>query len=321
MWSRIARRIGAPSALLLVAGAIAAPECCTSPRQARAQAGTEAQAAPQLATPDARNEDRAAIRGALDSFVKAFESRDPKALAAHWASGGEYHSLEGARVQGRESLEKGFTAVFARTPELKARVHHESLRFLSTDSAIEEGSVAIQRGPLEPTTNARYSALMVREGGRWLVAQLTESPGDKGSIEDLGWLVGEWKSKDKQGADIQTIYSWHPNKKFLQGRFTIKEKDRTFSGSQVIGVDPATGAIHAWTFEADGGVGEADWSRDGDHWLLDASGTLTDGRTLTETNILRRVSEDTFTLQSVDRHLGDETLADLAPVKVTRVKP
>src|SRR5262249_48720563 len=133
--------------------------------------------------------------------------------------------------------------------------------------------------------------------------------------------VGEWKSKSQEGAEIQTTYSWHPNKKFLQARFTIKEKSLTLSGSQVIGVDPATGALHSWTFEADGGVGQADWSRDGDHWLVDASGTLTDGRSLTETNILRRVNDDTFTWQSVDRHLGDERLADLAPVKVMRVKP
>src|SRR5262249_22815813 len=155
-----------------------------------------------------------------DSFVKAFESRDAKALAAHWTSGGEYDPLEGARVHGREALVKGFTAFFARNPEPKAGIRHESLRFLSGDSAIEEGSVAVRRGPLEPTTNARFRALLVREGGRWLVAQLSESPGDKEAIEDLDWLVGEWKSKSQEGAEIQTTYSWHPNKKFLQARFT-----------------------------------------------------------------------------------------------------
>jgi uncharacterized protein (TIGR02246 family) len=286
------------------------------PGQARAQSAPTARAAPA----DGRDEDRAAVRAALDSFVKAFESRDTKALAAHWTAGGEYHPIDGAPVQGREALEKGFSAFFARNPEVKAKINHESVRFLSTDSAIDEGSVIMRRGPLEPSATAHYSALLVREGGRWLVAQLSESPGDSESIEDLGWLVGEWKSKDKQGAEIQTIYAWHPNKKFLQAQFTIKEKGLTLSGSQVIGVQPASGAIHSWVFEADGGVGEGEWERDGDHWLVTASGTMTDGRTLTETNILRRVDDDTFTWQSIDRHLGDETLSDLAPVKVTRIK-
>ena len=125
----------------------------------------------------------------------------------------------------------------------------------------------------------------------------------------------------KQSAEIETTYSWHASHKFIEAKFTIKEKDRTFSGTQVIGVDPATGALHSWTFEADGGVAEADWRRDGDHWVLDASGSLTDGTTLTETNVLRRVNDDTITWQSVERLLDDSPIADLPPVKVVRIKP
>jgi uncharacterized protein (TIGR02246 family) len=321
MQSANASRIVVPSALLLIVGAFAAPEWGPWLRTVRAQAATEPRAQAQPSAPGGRDEDRTAVRAALDSFVKTLESRDAKALAAHWTAGGEYHPLDGARVEGRDALEKGFAAFFARNPELRARINHESVRFLSSDSAIDEGTAAVRRGPLEPTTNARYSALLVREGGRWLVAQLSESSGDAESIEDLSWLVGDWKSKDKEGVEIQTTYEWHPNKKFLQARFTINEKGLMLSGSQVIGVQPTSGAVHSWIFEADGGVGEGNWSRDGDHWLVDASGTLTDGRTLRETNILRRINDDTFTWQSVDRHLGDETLPDLAPVKVTRVKP
>jgi uncharacterized protein (TIGR02246 family) len=304
-----------PSALLFLVGAALALSCGAWSGQARAQDQPQG----QPAAADARNEDRAAIHAVLDSFVKTFESRDPKALAAHWTENGEYHSLEGAQVRGRDALEKGFTAFFARTPELKANVRHEALRFLSNDAAIEDGTATVQRGPLEPATNARYSALVVRENGQWRVAQLTESPGKSESIEDLGWLVGQWKSTGKEGADIQTAYSWHPSKKFLQAQFTITEKGRTFSGSQIIGVDPATGRIHSWTFEADGGVGEADWRRDGHEWVVDADGTLTDGRTLSETNLLRRVNDNTFTWKSTGRSLEDEILADLAPVKVTRL--
>ena len=67
-------------------------------------------------------------------------------------------------------------------------------------------------------------------------------------------------------------------------------------------------------------MGEADWIRDGDHWVLDAVGTQPDGRTLKESNILRRVNDDTITFQSTNRQLEDQDIADLAPVKVTRVK-
>jgi len=310
-----------PSALLILVGSIAAPECCTWLRQARAQVGTEPKAQPQPAPSQARNEDRVAIRAASQSFVKTFESRDAKALAEHWTADGEYQNNAGMTVRGRESLEKGFAGFFAKTPEVKAEVHPESLRFLSRDSAIEEGTVTVRRGPTEPATKARYSTFFVREDGRWRLAQLIESAGDEASIEDLEWLVGEWKSTSGQGAEIRTTYSWAPSKKFIHAQFTVKEKELALSGFQVIGVDPARDGIHSWTFEADSGIGEADWSPDGDHWVLGATGTLADGGALTETNILRRVNDDTFTWQSIDRRLDDAELPDLAPVKVTRVKP
>src|SRR5262249_44111462 len=95
---------------------------------------------------------------------------------------------------------------------------------------------------------------------------------------------------------------------------------RTFIGTQVIGVDPRSGVVHSWAFEADGGFGEADWHRDGDHWVLDATGILSDGGVLKQTNILRRVDDDKFTWQSVNRTLDDSEIADLPPTKVTRVK-
>jgi uncharacterized protein (TIGR02246 family) len=323
MSSRNPLWVVAAAALLVMAWAFAGPLRWSGLSPARAQSAAKGagQAGPQPAGADPRPQDRAAVRAAMQSFVKAFQSRDPKALAAHWTAGGELRTVAGAAVQGRGALEKGFTAFFAKTPEVTAEVRPESLQFLSKDAAAEEGAVTVRRGPAEPATHAHYRALFIREDGRWLLAELHESPGDRASIGDLGWLVGEWRSTSGQGAEIRTTYSWAPNQKFLQVRFTMKEKDLTLSGTQVIGVDPATGAIHTWTFEADGGVGEADWGRDGDHWILDAAGTLTDGRTLKETNILRRVNEDTFTWQSIDRTLGDTALPDLPPVKVTRVRP
>ena len=64
----------------------------------------------------------------------------------------------------------------------------------------------------------------------------------------------------------------------------------------------------------------ADWSRDGDHWKLELAGTLGDGRRLTETNVVRRVNNDTMTFQSINRTLDGADFADLPPVKITRIK-
>ncbi|MBL9125672.1 MAG: hypothetical protein JNG90_18680, partial [Planctomycetaceae bacterium] len=206
------------------------------------------------------------------------------------------------------------------TSELTAEVRPESLKFFARDAAVEEGTVTVRRGAVEAPTRARYTLLLVREEGNWKLANLRETPAPEADLSDLAWLIGEWKSSAGEGAEIHTTYSWTPSKKFIRVDFDIKERDRSFAGTQIIGRDPATDTIHSWTFEADGGIGEADWSRDGENWELAADGTLADGSTLTEKNILTRINDDTFTWQSVDRELDESELPALPPVKVTRVK-
>jgi uncharacterized protein (TIGR02246 family) len=321
MYSGIAERTGSLLGLLFIVGPILGQVGCAWPIEARGQTLALRESQSQPSPQSARDDDKKAIQAVMESFRKAFEARDAKALAEHWTAEGEYSGAGGQKAQGRDALTKGFQAFFARTPEVTSKVEHDGIRFLSSNSAIDEGTVTVRRGAVESATSAKFSALFVREDGKWRLAQLTESEPDPDSISDLAWLVGNWSSQGKEGAEIRTVYSWHANKKFIIGDFTIKEKDRSFNGTQVIGVDPKSGAIHSWTFEASGGVGEADWRRDGDHWVLDVSGRLPDGSELTETNVLRRVNDRTFTWQSVNRSLGETSLDDLAPVKVSRVEP
>src|SRR5438067_12343910 len=91
--------------------------------QACGQAGAKGKAPAQTTNvADARNEDRVAIRASLESFAKAFESRDAKALAAHWTAEGEYRRDDGMTIQGRLALEKAFGDFFAKTPDVKAQI-------------------------------------------------------------------------------------------------------------------------------------------------------------------------------------------------------
>ena len=279
---------------------------------ARAQAGPPA---------DARGPDRNAIASVMQSLAKSFEARDAKQLAALWTAEGEYQNDRGVDVHGRAALEKAFATVFAKTPEVTVELRSESLRFVSVDAAIEEGTVTIRRGVAEPATEAAYDAILVREGGHWLIAQLSDSSNDEASLKDLAWLIGDWKTPRGQDAEILTTYAWNPNKTFIRMQFSCTDKSLALTGDQMIGVDPATGEIRGWIFEGDGGIGESAWQRDGDHWTLTAAGVLADGSSLVETNVLRRIDDDNFTWQSIGRAVDDVALPDLPPIKVTRVKP
>jgi uncharacterized protein (TIGR02246 family) len=269
-----------------------------------------------------RGADREAIRAALKEFAQTFEKGDAKALAGLWTEEGEYVADDGATLHGRAALQEGYAQFFKKNPNVKLEVNIESIHFISHDSAVVEGAARTHKGDKagEPTSS-RISALYAHEDGKWLLALLREWPDNGAALRDVDWLIGSWEAKSDE-ADVRTTYEWDEGRTFLRAHFTIKNKDKdvTLSGTQLIGKDPRTGLLHSWLFESDGGFGEAVWNWDGKHWKLDAAGVEADGGETSATNLLTPLGKDSFTLQSIDRKAGDESLPDIAPVKVTRVK-
>jgi hypothetical protein len=151
------------------------------------------------------------------------------------------------------------------------------------------------------------------------MAVVREWPEEGITLQEIAWLIGSWKARTKNG-EVRTTYSWGLGKKFIQVKFTIKDKDRTVTGMQIIGKDPRSDQLRSWVFEDEGGFGDAVWTMDGKRWVLEAAGVQADGSELSATNILTRLDKDTFTWQSVDRTVDGEEVPDLPPIKVTRVK-
>jgi uncharacterized protein (TIGR02246 family) len=281
-----------------------------------------AHAADQKAEPapddkEARKADRAEIQAQADRFREAFESGDAERVASFWTADGELTGEDGT-YRGRAAIEKAYRELFGTKDKRKAEIRSDSLRFPSHDTAIEEGHFKVRVGNGEPTTS-RYSILYAREGGKWLMAVVREWPAEPVSVRDLEWLIGTWVAK-RGDAEVQTTYEWMWDKAYIRVEFAIRQKDRTLRGIQMIGVDPASHQLRAWTFESEGGFGEASWSRDGKKWVLESAGRLTDGSTMAATIILTPLGEDSFTWQAVKRSIDGDEVDDLPPVKVTRVK-
>ena len=240
-------------------------------------------------------------------------------MAAFWTDGGEYHGGDGSIFRGREAIEDAYAKAFAKKAMLKAEATVESIRFLSNDTAVEEGYVRVQKGKSEQPASSRYSILYVREGGAWLMAVLREWPDEGVALRDLDWLIGSWSAK-VEDTEVRSTYEWDESKKFIRVRATIKRKDRTVTLTEMIGKDPRTRALRSWLFESEGGFGDGVWTWDGKRWTIEATGVQADGSEMTATNILTRLDKDTFTWQSVERTLDGEESPNLPPVKVSRVK-
>jgi uncharacterized protein (TIGR02246 family) len=266
-----------------------------------------------------RKADRAGIQAQMEGFVKAFDSGDAERVASFWTADGELIDDDGSVYRGRAAIAKAYRELFGTKEKRQAEIQRESLRFPSRETAVEEGYFKVRVGKGEPTSS-RYSVLHVREGGKWLMAVVREWPAEGVSLRDLEWLIGTWVAK-RPDAEVHTTYEWMWDKSFIRMQFTIRQKDRTLRGFQMIGKDVASGELRSWTFESEGGFGEATWSRDGQKWVLDSAGRLADGTTVAATNILVPLDQDSFTWQAVSRSVDGEEVDDLSPVKVTRVKP
>jgi uncharacterized protein (TIGR02246 family) len=297
--------------LIAVVGALVALAACLFRLQGHVAA------APDNDPP--RQAEEAALRQLARDFIEALSQGDAKAVAAFWTSQGEYSGGDGATLRGREAIEKAYQDFFAKNPRVGIKGAIDSIRFVSQDSAVAEGSARVTKGRAGMPVASRFSILYVRENGPWRMAILREWPDEGAALGDLDWLIGTWTAKTPNG-EVRTAYTWDENKKFIHVRFTIKDKDNSVSGTQVLAKDPNSDGLRSWLFESDGGFGEATWSWDGKRWHIEARGTEADGAEITAENLLTPLDKDSFTWQSVNRQVGGEEQPDIPPVKVTRVK-
>ncbi len=260
------------------------------------------------------------IRAITAEYVKAFNAADAKSAALLWTANGEYIGADGARVVGRDAIEKDLAAFFKANPKVQATVNIESIRLIGRGTAMVEGLVTVRR-PAEPTpSESRYSALHVNEEGVWHAASVREWELDHATdidLKHLEWMVGEWKAKGD--AEVHLSYAWDESKTFINGKYTVEKDGKVIStGKQVFARNPQ-GGLRSWMFDSSGTTGEAIWTRDGTRWVSDGTATLTDGLEVNSTSVIIPIGKDSFTWQATERSIDGVTLPSLPPLKVTRV--
>jgi hypothetical protein len=250
-------------------------------------------------------------------LLAAVGKGNAKELAAFWTTSGEY-SREELTVRGRSNIEKAYAEALKKKATRNLVVEGDSVRFLSDDAAIHEGTFLNQKANPAEQGRTKFSALYLRVKGQWQIGLLRETPLGT-SVLELGWLVGTWHCKTESGS-VHLEFTWAKGKAFLRGQVTVKAGDHTTTSFQVIGRDPATGGLKSWTFEEDGGTGEGVWERTEKGWTARLTGHNAEGDKVTTTTTLTPTDADTFTWHSIGRTLDGEPLPDVGPIQVVREK-
>jgi uncharacterized protein (TIGR02246 family) len=275
--------------------------------------------------PKSNPRDEAAIQKTAEAFVEAFHKGDAKAVAAFWTPDGDYTDPTGRHLQGRTAIEKAFADLFSENKGLKVHVHGLSLRFLTPEVAVEEGTSEVFPPDGGPPSRARYTNVLVKRDSRWLLGSVAESPftppGNGEHLRGLGWALGEWAGRTTTGEEERLALGWSANENFVVGSFATASKDvPVASAAHWIAWDPLAKRVRSWIFDDSGAFGEGTWDRDGDRWTVKTSLVLPDGKKAAAKFVLARVDADTIALKSKERSVDGKPLPDTNEVMLKRVK-
>jgi uncharacterized protein (TIGR02246 family) len=268
----------------------------------------------------ARADETDAIRESSAAFAAAFDKGDAKAIAEMWTAEGELIDAGGKMHRGRVAIEAVYAEFFKTHPNEKIDVAVDSIRLLGKDAAIEDGRASL--AGLESGA-ARYSAIHVKEDGKWKMALVRESAAPEAAaaqnLADLDWLVGRWTGEER-GAKAEVDCRWLPGKKFLIRKTKVTAADgASTAGIQLIGVNPQTVQIGSWGFLADGGHTIGAWLPEKDGWAVDAVSMLPGGGESRAVNLLKRLDDNAYAWKSIDRSVAGSPQPNTDEVILKRV--
>ena len=272
------------------------------------------------------------IRANVAAYVAAYSKKDAKALAEFWSEDGKFVSpLSGEVTSGRENIEREYAAMFADVGEASLDVKVDSLRFITADVAVEEGSAEVIY-PGELPSESRYQVIHIRRDGKWLIDSIretveaavaaaaadSEQVAGVAEMAELAWMIGDWIDEGDRSA-IYHSCSWGMGKSFIKREFTITMGDDiAMNGIEVVGWDPADKTYRSWVFDSEGGFGSAVWTREGENWTKRLTGTTKTGQKAFATNTIIKVDDNSYQWRAHGRVLDGEILPNIDIVTVVR---
>jgi uncharacterized protein (TIGR02246 family) len=274
--------------------------------------------------PEASNPNEAALRQAGKDYLAAILKNDRKAMAEFWLPGGTYVNDEGQSFNAREMIEAADDSKEAVRPAVKLTAN--TIRFLTPDSAIEDGTSESTPPGSSAPIKGRFSAVWVRQNGKWKLDSLRESrvATATSTAEQLAGLepfLGEWSGQTENVA-MHVTAKWNSTKTFMRREMSMTSGGKlVFSATQQIGWDPIRQQIRSWVFDNNGGYGEGLWSLEGNLWMVLARGVHPDGKTSKATHIFRFVDRNTVVWKSIDASVDGRPSKDMEVTLVHGDKP
>ena len=281
--------------------------------------------AEKLSAKTAESPEMAAVAANDRAYEAAYARADIKALADFFTEDVVYTDEAGNVHNGRADIEATLTAAFAANPGAKLAITLDSVRVLTPEVVVENGSTTVVSKDGEEAA-ALFTAIHVKKDGKWKISQLVETPapvitpGER--LSELSWLIGEWNEADKDaGVTVNSRYQWARGGTFITRNVTVKRGDEpVLEGWQIIGWDPVEESIRSWTFDDAGGFSGGLWTRDGQRWLARETGYAADGSRMSADSTITKAGDDRFFWESGNRTLDGDPQPSIGRIEISRVK-
>jgi uncharacterized protein (TIGR02246 family) len=311
------------------------PIVIAAPRPYRTARGVAARAAaprrlPAIAADRALGL-RAEVEMALRDYGRDFNRHDVPAVAARWTEQGENLDLDtGETTAGRDAVRDVFAALFTADDDAAIDIDVQAIRPVRGDVAVVDGNSTVRFGD-GTRAGSRFSAVMVRQDGRWMLDSVRESADPAAAhagrpLEQLEWLVGAWEDP-APGTGVRTRCFWSAGRGFLVRTHAVSSPAATAEVAagipallpeaetadrevtEIIGWDPESQVIRSWVFTSAGRFAEGTWTPTSDGWRVRLEGRGGDMGRACECVIARR-GPDAVSVSGP----RDGLAADLAPV-------
>jgi len=274
-----------------------------------------------------------ALRGELTkasaAYADAFNNRDYAALADQWTLRAELVE-GGSRLAGRDTIVDSIKMWRERHPEASLAIELQDIEPVAEPIARVSGVMRFTKKPGAAAVESRFTALRVKEGSAWRLAESRVTPAHVAALDDLDWIIGTWQAEVPDRATIQITYEEALGGYAIVGRTKITPKPGKatllpdgIEALEVIHADRDAGLIRSWVFDSTGARADGYFEFDGTSFEKVMSGTPSDavrGRTAAWVQVIAPAGDGKVTTHMIERTIDGVGLPDAAPLTFTKIR-
>jgi uncharacterized protein (TIGR02246 family) len=266
-----------------------------------------------------------ALAANAQAYVNAHNEGKAEAIANLFIPDGEIILSTGEIVSGRAEIQQFYADLFSGEKRPRAALEAGSVRFITPNLAIEDGTLHVTRPSGEVISHHYTSTQVQQDDGSWLTASIRDEIEDVAPASEkllpLEWMIGDWII-EKNGLRIFLTYKWSDDGPFIDGKaVTEMAGEENTSSTYRIGWNNNRDNYISWAFDSFGGHMVSQWTKKNSGWLLRTSGITADGEVNHSTQAIEPdPSLQHYTWTTRDQTIGGNSLPD-GSVRVVKRPP